>query len=160
MKRYLLALTILLSAGQGFAQQHPNTIEIKKTFLGTVFKQRNVNILPRDLLEITKEHPAAYAEMKRAKTHHNTALALGFGGGALVAYPVSLYLGGGNPNWTFAAIGGAIAATSIPFAIRYNRHARNAATLYNESLPVPQRNGALDLKLNFGYNSVGMKLQF
>ncbi|MGZ5244401.1 MAG: hypothetical protein ACXWEY_15525 [Bacteroidia bacterium] len=160
MKRFLLSIIILFATSQVFAQQHPNTIGINKTFLGTVFKQRNVNLLPRDLLEIMKEHPAAYAEMQQAKKNYNAAMGLSLGGGALIAYPVSLYLGGGNPNWIFAAIGGGVAAASIPFAIKYNRQARSAATKFNESLPVVKKTGALDLKLQFGLNAVGMKLLF
>ena len=161
MKASVIILWIsILFSGYAFAQQNPNTIEIKKTFLGTVFKQHNVNLLPRDLLEITKANPAAYAEMQAAKKNYNRGMVLGFVGGAIAAYPVVNYLSGGdNPHWVLAAIGAGVALTSIPFAIKYNKQARNAITLYNESLP-PKSSQRLDLNVDFGYNTVGLRLKF
>ena len=149
-----------LFCGSAFAQQNPNAIEIKKTFFGTVFKQHNVNLLPKDLLEITKVNAAAYAEMQSAKKNYNRGMVLGFVGGAVALYPVANYLGGGkNPHWVLTAIGGAVALTSIPFAIKYNKQACNAVTLYNESLP-PKGSQRLDLNVDFGYNAVGLRLRF
>ncbi len=160
MKYIVLFLLSVFYTASVFSQQHPNTIETKKTILGPSFKQRNVNLLPRDLLEVTKEYPEIHADMLQAKKTYNTAMGLALGGGAVVAYPVSLYLGGGNPKWIFAAVGGAVVLTSIPFAVKYNKQVTGVVNRYNEALPPVKRSGQLNMKLDLGANGFGVKMQF
>lgn len=61
--------------------------------------------------------------MRKAKSNYDPAMVLGVIGGALVGWPLGTAIGGGDPNWTLAAIGDACIIGSIPLGSAFNKHA-------------------------------------
>src|SRR5580765_2703743 len=90
-----------------------------------------MEITPAMAQEMMTNSPEAFEEMKKAKTNRAFSNVLGAIGGALVGFPVGQAIGGGDPNWTLAAVGGGLIAVSIPFAIAYKKHAGKAVSIYN-----------------------------
>jgi len=126
-KLLLLSLLILFIDQIGLAQE----IKAYKTFGGVRFEMDTLTLGLNQVLEVVKENPEAYAELKRAKTNNNTAGALGFTGGILVALPLATAIAGGSPEWGLAAGGAALILTSIHFTHAYRSHAMQALDIYN-----------------------------
>jgi hypothetical protein len=131
MKKIIILGLFLLSAFQLLAQSQQDTIEIKKTFFGTVFRQYGKNLTPRKLLQITSVNQEAYKEMKIAKRNFDIGSAIGFPGGMLIGWPIGTAIGGGKPVWALAGVGFGLSLISIPFNIAYVKHAKKAVRLYN-----------------------------
>ena len=68
MRNYFLFILLVLCSviSEGFAQNHADSIVVKKGF-GTTFWQSGENLRPKQLLEVTRTNPQAYEEMKIAK---------------------------------------------------------------------------------------------
>ena len=81
-------------------------IEMKKGFFGTRFYSDGRMVKPGEVLEIMRSDDEAYAHFKKAKTNYDVAGVLGFIGGALVGWPIGTAIGGGDPEWGLAAVGG------------------------------------------------------
>lgn len=128
MKNLLsLLLFILFFSTSGLAQE----IKAFKTFGGVRFEMDTITLGLNQVLEIVKENPAAYAELKRAKTNYNTAGVLGFAGGILIGLPVGTAIAGGSPEWGLAAGGAALLLTSIHFTHAYRGRTLQALDIYN-----------------------------
>ncbi len=72
--------------------------------------------------------------LKKAKSNGVFAVVLGGIGGGLIGYPVGTALGGGDANWTLAAIGAGVLAIGIPIANGANKKAKQAVDIYNSSI--------------------------
>ncbi|MEI6061629.1 MAG: hypothetical protein WCR72_13035 [Bacteroidota bacterium] len=101
---------------------------------GVQFRQHNVTLTPRNMLEIMKEDNAAFREMTLAKSRHDLALLFGFPGGFLIGWPIGTFIAGGIPNWKLAGVGAILTLVSVKCSLSYNRHARTAVGYYNEGL--------------------------
>ncbi len=106
-------------------------IKAYKTFGGVRFEMDTVTLGLNQVLNIIKENPEAYAEMKRAKANYNAAGVLGFAGGILVGFPVGTAIAGGKPEWGLAAGGAALILASIPFTRSFRGHTMEALDIYN-----------------------------
>ena len=148
---YLLIGILFLNCGILKAQE-PNEIEIKQN-IGVVFLQNGKKLTPKQLLEITKNNPEAYQEMKIAKSNYDIGSVFGFAGGFMVGWPLGSALAGGDPNWTIAGIGAGLIIISIPFSTKYSKHAKNAVGIYNNSLT---QTGMKKVDFNFGFTRTGI----
>ncbi|MFA6925167.1 MAG: hypothetical protein WC223_13060 [Bacteroidales bacterium] len=147
MRKSFLFGLVFLSCSYLFGQYKSDSIEtIKK--LGTVFKQKGKVLKPKDLLDIMELNYMATKEMKIAKNNYDVASVFGFAGGFLIGWPVGTMLGGGEPMWALAAIGGGLVAISIPFSISYSKHAKSAVKIYNSGL---RQTGSKDMKFQFSF---------
>jgi len=157
MKKIICVSVLFLLSGaiQIFAQNHNDSIEIKKT-LGTVYLQKGKRLTPKQLMNITKANPEAYEEMKVAKTNYDVSVIFGFAGGFLVGWPLGTAIAGGDPEWTLAGVGAGLIIVSIPFTASYNKHARNAVNLYNHSL---SQTGLYDINFNIGLTNNGITIR-
>ena len=136
MKRYIPIGLFLLGPLYLFTQNQSDTIEVRKTFFGTTFRLNGRNLKPRELLDITKVNAEAYKEMKIAHKNFVIANIFGMPGGFLVGWPIGTAIGGGQPNWSLAAMGAGLIVIEIPFATAYVRHAKMAVRIYNaNSIP-------------------------
>lgn len=110
-----------------FAQE----IKAYKTFGGVRFEMDTVSLGLNQVLEIVKENPDAYSELRRAKRNYSAAGVCGFAGALLIIVPLGTALTGGSPEWGLAAGGGALLIASIPLTRSYRGHAMEALDLYN-----------------------------
>ncbi len=140
------------------SQNPADSIQVKKR-LGTVFQQNGKNLTPRQLVNITQANQEAYSEMRIAKRNYDFGYIIGFSGGFLVGWPIGTSLGGGDPNWTLAAIGAGLIVVSIPFSTGYTKHAKKAVAIYNKSLKTSYLSKP-ELRIGLTYNGIGLKCTF
>jgi len=72
--------------------------------------------------------------MSKARNQYVWTSVLGGAGGFFIGYPLGTALGGGDPNWTLAAVGAGFIAVAIPVGSAANRNANQAVDIYNQSL--------------------------
>ena len=123
----------LLNVNQAFAQSLADSIEVKQK-AGTVYMQHGVKLKPKQLLKITEQNQEAYMIMKKAKSNYDIGSVIGSVGGFLIGWPLGTLIGGGDPNWAMAGVGVGLAVVSIPFYSAYNKHAKTAVRIYNDTL--------------------------
>jgi len=158
MKKLIITgilLTVFLSL---YGQSQSDSISVKNR-LGPVFQQNGKTLTPNKLLTITKSNQEAYSEMKIANNNYLTSMVFQFPGGFLIGYPIGTALAGGDPNWTLAAIGAGLVLVSIPFISAYNKHAKNAVSIYNKGLRYSSTVRP-DFKLGITYNGIGIRIGF
>jgi hypothetical protein len=126
-KLALLSLIVLCFSQISLGQE----IKAYKTFGGVRFEMDTVTLGLNQVLEIVKENPEAYAELRQAKLNNNVAGVLGFSGGILIALPIVTAIAGGSPEWGLAAGGAALILASIPFSNSFRGHTMQALDLYN-----------------------------
>jgi hypothetical protein len=128
MKKLVLFSFLVLCISQtNFAQE----IKAYKTFGGVRFEMDTLTLGLNQVLEIVKENPDAYAELKRAKRNYSAAGVCGFAGAILIIVPIGTALAGGSPEWGLAAGGAALLVASIPLTRSYRGHTMEALDLYN-----------------------------
>lgn len=84
-----------------------------------------------------------------------TAQILGGIGGGLIGWPVGTYIGGGDPEWTLALIGGGLVAIAVPLAL-IDDH-RNKGGGYRVHNTGPK--GQYDICLISNRNGIGIALK-
>jgi hypothetical protein len=141
-----------------YGQNQPDSITVKNR-LGPVFQQNGKNLTPGKLLTITKSNQEAYSEMKIANNNYLASMVFQLPGGFLIGYPIGAALAGGDPNWTLAAIGAGLVVVSIPFISAYNKHAKNAVSIFNKGLKYSSMVRP-DFKLGITYNGIGIRISF
>jgi len=159
---YLIAFVfgfLFLSSFQSSAQNQSDSIYIKKQ-LGTIFLQNGKALTPSQLMEVTKNNPEAYKEMKIAKSNSSASMVFAAIGGGLMGWPVGTMLGGGDPNWLLALAGvGVLVAVSIPFSVSYTKHATKGMEIYNSGvIQAPPK----EVSMHFGFtgNGLGLSVNF
>ena len=159
MKRITLTLiaTLLIST-LGFGQIGQE-INYEKVFGGYKYTQNDKPISVKQMSEAMNNNPEASAYMKKAKTNYGASMVFNFAGGFLIGWPIGTALGGGEPEWGMAAIGGGLILLGIPFAKATNTNAIKAVDIYNAS------NGDIGARvytLNFGLSSrgIGITMKF
>jgi hypothetical protein len=155
----LLILSLLfLQTNIVFGQSTSDSITIVKKGLGTSFYYNTKKLTTKELTEITRSNSEAFQEMTSAKTNQAVGTVFGFIGGFLVGWPLGTAIGGGDPNWTLAAVGAGFIGVSIPFSIAYTKRATRAVDIYNADLRTASVN---KLQLNFGVsqNRIGLKMK-
>ncbi|HEY3405176.1 MAG TPA: hypothetical protein VGK59_17450 [Ohtaekwangia sp.] len=131
MKKIILSFIFCAVLTSAFSQSTEGNIEMHKSFWGVTFKQDGRQLRPRQVLDIMKDNPEAYAEFKKAKTNYDAGSAFAFVGGFLIGWPLGTAIGGGDPEWGLAAAGAGVLLFTIPFNSGFKKHARNAITIYN-----------------------------
>ena len=96
--RIFLALLFMTCVVTQSPAQRTGTIEIKKNFWGTTYRQNNQKLTPAELMETLKANPAAYTEMKKARTNQTFASIFSGVGGFMVGWPIGTAAGGGEAN--------------------------------------------------------------
>lgn len=157
MKRLISLAFLLCCLSPLFAQNQHDSIEVKKSF-GTVFKQNGRILTVNQLVKLVESNPDARKEMKIAKSNYTVNTIFGSLGGAMVGYPLGTAIAGGDPEWVLAGIGAGLFAVSIPFAIAYVKHAKNAVNIHNRD--VKTTGMKIDYRLGLTSNGIALKLTF
>jgi hypothetical protein len=158
MKKSIIAGFLLTVFFNLYGQNQPDSITVKNR-LGPVFQQNGTNLTPNKLLTITKSNQEAYSEMKIANNNYLASMVFQLPGGFLIGYPIGAALAGGDPNWTLVAVGAGLVVVSIPFISAYNKHAKNAVSIYNKGLKYSSMVRP-DFKLGITYNGIGFRISF
>lgn len=111
MRKTLLLFAFMVI---GFQCTQAQEIEMKINFWGYKFIQNGERLSMKELLAATDGNEKAYTLIKKSRTQNLISTIFSFTSGALIGIPIGQSLGSGNPNWTLAYIGGAIAVISIP----------------------------------------------
>lgn len=127
----LFIAVLILFTNLTFGQNQTDSITFKKK---GIYLQNGKILKPKQLLEITKDNPEAYALMKKAQTNYAFANVFSFTGGFIVGWQLGSLVGGGEPNWGVAGAGVGVVLIAIPFSSAYIKHSQNAVDLYNASL--------------------------
>jgi hypothetical protein len=127
MQKTTLLFFLVLFSVASTAQE----IKVYKTFGGVRFERDTAVLSLNQVLDIVKENPEAYTELKIAKKNSSAASAFGFAGGLLIVLPVGTAIGGGTPEWGLAAGGVGLLLLSIPFNRAFRDHTMHALDFYN-----------------------------
>ena len=113
----------------------------------------------KQTLQLMEAYPEAYAYMKKANTNSNVAGVFAALGGGLIGWPIGTAIGGGDPNWSLAAIGGGLVIVALPFHSAFKKNASMAIELYNAADHQALHH---DVKLNIGLleRGFGIKVSF
>lgn len=159
MKKILLTAIFSCVMVVAFSQSTLDTIEIKKSFLGTVFKKNGENLKMRDLLDVTKNNPAAYNYMKKARNKNTVGSIFGGVGGFLIGYTVGTAVAGKDPQWGIAGIGVGLVGAGLLFSADAGKNAKRSVRLYNQGVQNPTTR-VMKFQGGFMGNGFGVKLTF
>jgi outer membrane lipoprotein SlyB len=152
MKNPFLTVTfIMLSITFCNAQK----IDVEKVFGGYKYTYNDDLISIGDLAKIIESNTEAFELMKKGRTNRSLSGVLGFVGGGLVGWPIGTSIGGGNANWTLAAVGAGIIVVAIPIASRANKNINKAVELYNASVN-PNASNRIKAEFNLIANTNGL----
>jgi len=106
-------------------------LQMHKTLGGAHFQRDTIYLSHRHVTEILSVDPQASQEFKLAVKNYRVGGLLGFSGAILLAIPVITVISGGEPEWAMAAGGIVLLSASVPFSIKFKRHAEMAILGYN-----------------------------
>ncbi|MGG8495594.1 hypothetical protein ACQY1Q_04190 [Tenacibaculum sp. TC6] len=136
-------------------------IETEKIFGGYRYTQNGKTLTMNNLTVLMQSNKQALELLKKAKTNNTLAYILGGAGGILIGIPLGQSIGGGEANWTLAAVGAGIIVTAIPIASSANKKTKQAIELYNSSL---QSTSSFNFKPEFTIiangNGIGISMHF
>lgn len=116
------------------AQEIKDTIQINKTFIGTVFKQNNKPLKPSKMIMLMENYPEASNEMKKARNNYIVSSLIGGVGAFMVGWSLGSAIGGGKSSPTMLGLGTGLIVVSVPFAVIYDKRATKAVRSYNKHL--------------------------
>jgi len=162
MRRTAIIMTLMTVVVCSFTygQTSTDSIYVKKVFGGYQFYQGDKKLDINQLVTTLETNDLAYQQIKSAKTKHTIATIMGGVGGFLIGWPIGAALGGGEPNWTMAGIGGGIIVVSIPIVKSCNKKAIQAVETYNSGLRTSSFWDKNKLKLSLTENGIGLTLNF
>ncbi len=159
MKRVTFTLVVIFLISAIAFSQEGQAISYEKAFGGYKYTQNGVPLTIKQMAGLMNGDQEAMVYINKAKTNYGAAMVFNFAGGFCIGWPLGTALGGGDPEWAMAAIGGGLLLLGIPFVKATNTNAIKAVDIYNSG------NGSLAARtytLNFGFTNsgVGMTLRF
>jgi len=151
---------IFLIAVLAFISTNAQQIEVKKSFGEVQLYKDDVRLTMKDTKALMRDHEAAFKELRKANTNKAFSYIFGIPGGALIGYPIGTAIGGGEPEWLLAGIGAGLIVVSIPFISGYNKRARNAVSLYNESVINTTSSFQPDVRFSVKANGLSLVIVF
>lgn len=160
MKRILCISGLLIIGTFAFGQSYSDSITVERVFGGYQFYQNNQRLSVNKLVKAMRSNEIAYSQVKSARSANTFATILGYAGGFMLGWPIGTSLGGGDPNWTLAAIGGGLIVVAIPINHSFNKKARQAIGTFNEGLQTSSFWQRSELRFTVSGNTLGLKLKF
>lgn len=127
-------------------------------FSGFKFTKGGESISMKAVILDMQDDNDAQAMMKSARSTYTLAQITGGIGGFMIGWPLGTAIAGGEPNWTFAGIGTAIAVASIPIYKSSERKAKSAIDGYNSRLTALNERG-MNSEVQVSLNGTGLKLK-
>jgi len=153
---FISIITILIITAPIYSQDKDKTIGndgSRYTYQG---KQINMN----QMLSLMEKDSEEFELMSSGKSTGGLVTVLSTIGGGLIGWPLGTHIGGGEPNWTLAYIGGALVVISIPFAIGADNNIKKAVEMHNEKQALTYNERTYDLKFFATSSGFGLSLQF
>ncbi len=110
LMKYIVLVLLLLSVSASYSQTADQSFNLTASYTQTNPKQSAISFA-------SVPPPDRYGRRSNVTFLNVTAQVLGGIGGALVGWQLGTYIGGGEPNWTLAAVGGGLIAVAIPLEI-------------------------------------------
>ena len=152
----LLTLTSTLTLGQ----TSTDSISMKKVFGGYQFYQGAERLNMNRLIKTMEPNEQAYSQILSAQTTNILGSIVGIAGGAMLGWPISTAIGGGEPNWIMAGIGAGLIIVSIPISQTFNKQAKQAVETYNGGLQTSSFWDENEIKLTIAGNGIGLTFLF
>lgn len=108
--KYIVLVLLLLSASASYSQTADKSFSLTTSYAETNQKQSAISFA-------SIPPPDRYGRRSSVTFLNVTAQVLAGIGGALVGWQLGTYVGGGEPEWTLAAVGGGLIAVAIPLEI-------------------------------------------
>lgn len=143
-----------------FGQTASDSITMKKVFGGYQFYQGERLLKMSELTSTMVLNNEAYKQIKSAQSTYTMATIFSYAGGFLVGWPLGTAIGGGEPNWTLAAIGAGLIVVTIPITQSFNKKAKQAVDTYNGGLQTSSFWDRNELNLSLTGNGIGLTLNF
>lgn len=140
------------------AQNSTDSIYVVKRFMGIQFIQDNYRLNFNQLPDIMRDNQAAYAKMRKAKSNNTVSAILSGVGGFLIGLNLGTALVGGDPNWSYSAVGGGLIIISIPISAKSYHLSQEAVNLYNADLQAAT--SRFRLYASYSANGLGIKMVF
>lgn len=134
--------------------QDSEPLTYEKVFGGYTYYQGKRVLNMNSMMSLMQKNPEAYNMLRKGKTQSDLATVMGFAGGFAFGWPVGTWIGGGDPNWTLAAVGAGIFLVSIPIQINANKKILRSVKMYNEDLTTTS------LELHFSPAAFGLVYKF
>jgi hypothetical protein len=147
---YVIAV---LASCIAFAQES-EPLSYEKVFGGYTYYQGNRILNMNSMMSLMQSNPEAYKLLRKGKSQSDLATVMGFAGGFAFGWPVGTWIGGGEPNWTLAAIGAGIFLASVPIQINANKKILQSVRKYNDDL------STTSLELHFSPAAFGLVYKF
>jgi hypothetical protein len=133
------------------AQNSSDSIQVKKRWYGTTYRQNGKRLRMKHLLAITKDNPDAYREVKIAKSNVVWGNVIGFTGAGCMAFS--------RGDITLFGPGLVLYLVAIPFSIEAGRHLKKGVKIYNQGLS-NSGNIKVNFHLGFTNNGIGLRAAF
>ncbi|MFA7326921.1 MAG: hypothetical protein WC121_09670 [Candidatus Kapaibacterium sp.] len=153
---FISIITILILTAPIYSQDRDKTIGTD----GSLYTYEGKPINIRQIMSLMEKNSEEYELVSSAKSTAAFTNVMGFIGGALIGWPIGTYLGGGEPNWTLAAVGGAIVVINIPLAIGAQNKLTEGVRLHNEKQALTDNSRTYQLQFFATNNGIGLSLQF
>ncbi len=156
----LFVLGIFLFWGS-FGQSPSDSIFMQKSFGGYTFYQHGQRLT--NMAEVAgamQSNEIAYLAFKRAKANYGIANVFGFAGGFMIGWTLGTAIGGGEPNWTVAGVGGGLLLVSIPLFSNANKRAKLAVNTFNSGLGSSSIFKGMNLELAVKDCGMGFLMEF
>ena len=158
MKYFLVFCILFVGITDLFSQNQTDSLEME-TIIGTVFRQNDIVLTPKNVLVVMQLNEQAYNEMSIAISCRNSGFVLGMGGGFAVGFSIGRVISGREPNWVLAGLGVAGIVGSFALDSAFTTHARKAVDIYNSGLnPVSSRYPVFNLAVSG--NGLGICMRF
>ncbi|NDP21228.1 MAG: DUF4156 domain-containing protein [Paludibacter sp.] len=137
-----------------------DTIQLMKLNGVTKYMYKGENLTMDRLSFIVQKNAKSLEYLNKAKSTSGLLNVMGFVGGALIGYPLGTLLGGGNPNWTLAAVGCGVLVVAIPIASTANNNVKKSIDTFNRLTPIAQNDLYYDIRFGIIQSGLGFSIKF
>lgn len=159
LSKTIIAFIILFITSFSAQSQDDNKLYMKSSFWGNKFFKGDTIISVNQVLYEMAPNESVYTLMKSAKTDFVFAQILGATGGIMLGWEVGTAIGGGDPNWAIAGVGGGLIGISIPISINFRKKA-NAAILEHNKLIAASNKPSYKPAYNLGFDGKNIKFLY
>jgi hypothetical protein len=161
MKHIIIAIALLLLCS-ATSQAQSDTITIRKTGFGTVYKRDGKTLSLNKLERIMVQDAEAERQYRKGKHVNTVGFILGFAGGFMIGAELGRAVGSGTSvNPVHIGIGAGLIGISIPFTSSAQKKIKGAVKTYNANR---RKTSAAyfkpDMYITFSGTSVGFRFVF
>lgn len=154
------AATTIDNSPQSVQATSTDTIQMTKAGGTCRYKYKGEEISAIGLQEVIQNNATAMQYFNKAKGTAGFVNIIAYCGGFLIGYPIGTAIGGRQPNWTMAIIGGGLVVLAIPIAGSINRNISKAVNAYNQDILTPRKETGYNVRLGMNQSGLGLAIRF